>query len=348
MAVRRVSACFPRPVGIALLVLLAVVLTAGGAVGDVRPVAETIGLVQPKVVKVYGAGGVGGMEGYQSGFVISPDGHVLTAWSHVLDTDYVTVTLDDGRRFDAKLVDADPRLELAVLKIDAGDLPWFDLSRAAEVEGGARVLAFSNLFGVAIGDEAASVQHGVVSARANLEARRGVFETPYDGPVYVLDMVTNNPGAAGGALVTRDGQLVAMLGKELRNSRNGTWLNYAIPIGVLRDSVEEIRAGRGASREAEPSRKPDRSLSLSMLGLVLVPDVVLRTPPYVDDVRTGSAAASAGIRADDLVVLVNDRVMRSCKSVGEELEYVDHEDPVKVTVLRGEGLLEFTLQAVRN
>jgi S1-C subfamily serine protease len=215
------------------------------------------------------------------------------------------------------------------------------------VEGGARVLALSNLFGVATGDEAASVQHGVVSARARLEARRGVFETPYDGPVYVLDMVTNNPGTAGGALVTRGGELVAMLGKELRNSRNGTWLNYAIPIAELRSSVDEIRAGRLVGREETPSRKPERSLSLSMLGIVLVPDVVQRTPPYVDHVRPGSPAAPAGIRADDLVLLVNDRLIRSCKSLRADLEYIDHEDPVKLTVLRGQELLEFTLHTIR-
>ena len=61
------------------------------------------------------------LEAYQSGFLISAEGHILTACSYVLDTDYITVTLDDGRKFEAKLVGADPRLELAVLKIDAAE-----------------------------------------------------------------------------------------------------------------------------------------------------------------------------------------------------------------------------------
>ena len=60
------------------------------------------------------------------------------------------------------------------------------------------MLALSNLFGVATGNEPASVQHGTVSVVTRLDARRGMFETPYHGPVYVLDLVTNNPGAAGG------------------------------------------------------------------------------------------------------------------------------------------------------
>ena len=69
-------------------------------------------------MKIYGAGGYRSMEGYQSGFLISPDGHILTALSYVLDTDHVTVTLDDGRRFDARMLGGDPRLEVAVLKIE--------------------------------------------------------------------------------------------------------------------------------------------------------------------------------------------------------------------------------------
>jgi S1-C subfamily serine protease len=139
--------------------------------------ASAIESNEPKMVKLYGAGGGRGMEPYQSGFLISASGHILTAWSYVLDTDYVTATLDDGRKFEAKLVGADPRLELAVLKIDASDVPHFDLAAAVPAESGSRVLAFSNLFGVAVGDEPASVQHGIVAVKTRLDARRGAFET---------------------------------------------------------------------------------------------------------------------------------------------------------------------------
>lgn len=334
---------------IVFLLALVAVLTPSGAGADNRPrvasPADAIRGTQPKVVKIYGAGGLRGMEAYQSGLLFSPEGHVLTAWSAVLDTDYVTVTLDNGRKLEGKLLGADPRLEVAVLKIDAAGLPCFDLSQAVEVESGTRVLAFSNLFGVATGDEPASVQHGVVSVKTRLDARRGVFETPYDGPVYVLDAVTNNPGAAGGIVVTWQGEPVGILGKEVRNAENGTWLNYAIPIGELRDSVEKIRKGEFVAREEETDKKPQRALTLARLGIVLVPDVVRRTPPYVDQVRPDSAAASAGVRPDDLVLLANDRLVPSQASLRAELEYIDYEDPIKLSVLRGNELLEFELQA---
>lgn len=305
----------------------------------------TIAAAQPKVVKLYGAGGLRGLESYQSGMLISAEGHILTAWSTVLDTDALTAVLYDGRRFEARLLGADPRLEIAVLKIDGRELPHFDLAKAVEVEPGTRILAISNLFNVATGDEPASVQRGTVAAMVRLEARRGVFQSPYTGPVYVLDVVTNNPGSAGGAVVTWRGELVGMLGKELRNALNNTWLNYALPIGALRESAEAILAGKPLARLPEEIKKPARPLSPALLGLVLVPDVLERTPPFVDSVRPGSPAARAGIRPDDLILLVNHHLVPSCKALRRELESIDQDRPVKITVLRSQQLMEFTLHA---
>ena len=218
--------------------------------------ADVARQVQPKVVKIYGAGGIRGLEAYQSGILISGKGHVLTVWSYVLDTDEVTVVLDDGRRFTAKHVAADPLTEIAVLKFDPGDddVPHFDLSAAVTADAGARVLAFSNLFGIAAGDEPVSVLHGVVSAVAPLEARRGAFTTNFRGDVYVVDAAANNPGAAGGALTDSQGRLLGMLGKELRSSLTGTWLNYALPVAAFAPTVEDMLAGRFTPRRVDRSR----------------------------------------------------------------------------------------------
>ena len=308
---------------------------------------ETIDRTQPKIVKIYGAGGFHDMESYQSGMLISPEGHILTSFSYVLDTESITTVLSDGRRFEAKLLGADPRLDAAVLKIDATGLPCFDLAKAAKADAGVRILAFSNLFGVAMGNEPASVQKGTIAVVTRLEARRGAFETPYRGPVYVLDVTTNNPGAAGGALVNRQGELLGMLGKELRNSQNNTWLNYAVPIAEIRPSVEEIRAGRFvARREKDTDKKPAHSLDLASLGIRLIPDVLERTPPYVDFVMPGSPAERAGIRPDDLILLLGDHLVQSCKILASDLEYIDYEDAVKLTVQRGQDLIEVSLRSM--
>ena len=296
------------------------------------------------MVKIYGAGGFEGLEAYQSGFLISAEGHILTVWSYVLDTDYLGAILADGRKFEAKLVGADPRLEIAVLKIDANSLDHFDLAHGAVGEVGTRVWALSNLFGVATGDEPDSVQHGVVAAKTQLDARRGVYETPYHGPIYVLDCVTNNPGAAGGALVNLRGELLGMLGKELRNSQNNIWLNYAVPLDQFSAAVADIIAGKKHVVPDKPTAREGDGIDLDRFGIVMVPDVLERTPPYVEQVRAATPAAAAGLKADDLVVFVGDRLVQSLSALGEELKQLESDSDLRLLVMRDQELIEVVVK----
>jgi serine protease Do len=303
--------------------------------------------VQPKIVKVYGAGGFRGLESYQSGILISQKGHLLTAWSYVLDGDEVTVVLDDGRRFTAEHVAADPLTEIAVLKFDPGEdeVPFFDLSAAGTAEAGNRVLAFSNLFGIAAKNEPVSMLHGVVSAVAPLDARRGAFASNFRGEVYVVDAAANNPGAAGGALTDSQGRLLGMLGKELRSSVTGTWLNYATPVAAFAPTVEEMLAGRFTPPELSELDSPDNPLSLAALGIVLVPDVVTRTPPYIDRVIRDSPAHRAELRPDDLVISINGQVATSCRDAINLIERLERDAEVRLAVLRGDEFIEVTIHA---
>jgi serine protease Do len=303
--------------------------------------------VRPKMTKIYGAGGIRGLEAYQSGMLISADGNVLTAWSYVLDSDDVAVVLDDGRRFTAKLLGADPLTEIAVLKIDAGaeKLPHFELSQAVSADVGTRVLALSNLFGIATGDEPVSMLQGFISAVAPLEARRGGFSTNYRGDVYVVDAATNNPGASGGALVDVEGRLIGMLGKELRSELTGTWLNYALPVAAFAATAKAIESGEFTPRPLTDADRPDHPLALADLGIVLVPDVVTRTPPYIDRVVPDSPAAKAGLRPDDLVVMIESQIVTSRRQADAIAERFERDATVRVSVLRGDALLEYPLTA---
>ena len=85
-------------------------------------------------------------------------------------------------------------------------------------------------------------------------------------------------------------------------------------------------------------------MDLARLGIVLVPDMLERTPAYVDEVRPGSPAARAGLRPDDLVLLVGDHLTQSCKALRTELEMIDRDDRVHLTVLRGQELIEVVLE----
>jgi S1-C subfamily serine protease len=333
-----------RTCSILFVALITVSLTAHAAWSQsYSAVSET---VQPKMVKIYGSGGLRGLEAYQSGFLITSEGHILTAWSYVLDSEeYLFVVTGDGQKYGAKLINHDPRLEIALLKIEAEDLPFFNMDDVVELQPGARVLAFSNLFGIAAGDEPASIQHGHVMAVTDLAARRGAFQTIYRGPVYVVDAMTNNPGAAGGVLTDTQGRLAGILGKELRNALDNTWLNYAVPIKALNTSVDDMLAGRNPPRRTDDeAKRPENPHTVLGLGILLVPDVLAKTPPFVDNVQPDSLADKAGLRPDDLVLFVNDRMVSSCKELDEELSFVDRIDPVRLTVQRGQELLEVEMK----
>lgn len=323
--------------------VLSVCLTAHAALG--ANLQQTIREAQTKVVKIYGAGGLRGMEAYQTGILISPTGDVLTTLSYVLDTDDLTVILDDGRKWQAELVGSDPVRELAVLQLatEEQSLAFFDLHEAVEVNVGQRVLALSNLFGIATGDEPVSVLQGVVTAKAPLDARRGSQRTTYRDRVVILDVVANNPGAAGGALIDWHGRLVGVLGKELRSRLTGTWLNYALPAQEISQVVDDIKAGKELQQMIGERVAPEKALSAESLGCLLVPDVLPRTPPYIDSVRSGSPADLAGLRVDDLIVFVDREPIASCADFHRALGFRELDGLVSLSILRDGELLEFQL-----
>ncbi len=308
--------------------------------------------VNPRMVKVFGSGGYRGVVAYGSGMIVSPDGYALTAAGSLLDTPELRVHLNDGRRCQAKVIAVEPALDAALIKIEAvDDLPFFDVPRAAArpiSRPGEWVLGFSNAFEIATRGEPMSVQRGVIAAYTRLPLQRGIFDAPYNGDVYVLDAITNNPGAAGGVLVTRTGELLGMIGKELRNSLADTWVNYAVPVQAKVDvndgdktrsvSLSEL-VTLGIQGAYKPTVAPDRTKGEGAYhGIVLVPNVVERTPPYVEEVIANSPAAKAGLRPDDLIVYVDGVPITSIVTFRQIMGATRPNQVVKLEVRRGEKL----------
>ena len=335
------------------LCLLAVTLTTPSP-SFAQSSGETIASVSPKVVKIFGAGGGAKLHAYGTGFLVSDKGHIVTVWSHILDGDTVNVVLHDGRRFEGKVVGAEPPLDMAVLKIEAEGLPYFDLAQAAAAGPGTRVLAFSNAWKVATGDEPVTVMHGVISAKTTLAARRGAFESPYTGPIYVVDAITNNSGAAGGVLTTWDGRLLGMLGKELRNTQSNTWLNYVMPMSELKQTTEEIitcrfsRTKKDDPDEDSPGKPKLRRYEALDFGIVTIPDVVTRTPAYIDRILPGSQAEKVGLLPNDLILFVGEDLVQSCRMLRDELGRLEANDPLKVIVRRGDVLVSVEMVTPRK
>jgi len=309
------------------------------------PLVALTSNLQAKLVKIYGAGGPQGLESYQSGFLVSEAGHVVTSWSTVLDVTAIRVVTLDGRKDDAEMIGMDPETEIAVLKMNQVGTEFFNLQELDEPAVGDRVFGMSNLFGIATGDEALSIQRGVIMAIAPLSARRGRLKTLYQGRVLVLDVMTNNPGATGGAVVNLKGNFVGMLGKELRDEQTNIWLNYAIPADVVSSSVRRILEGKTNSPLPSQQRiavsKPHRLLTL---GIALIPDVLPKTPAFVDQVIPKSLAERSGLQANDLVLLLNELRIDSRRAFEESLARIDSADSFTLLVQRGQELIRLDVR----
>jgi serine protease Do len=327
------------------MLLAVAMLTAAPRMLTAQGAGDTIKSVMPRMVKIFGAGGIRQLHAYGTGTLVSAEGHIITVWSHVLDTDEVTVVLANGRRLEAKVLGAEPQLDLAVIKLqeDDLDLPFFDLADAASASPGTRILGFSNMFKVATGDEPVSVLHGVISARTKLTARRGAYQVPYDGDVYVVDAITNNPGAGGGIITSVDGKLLGMIGKELRNAKSNTWINYAVPIPEIRKVVGEIISGQYVREEKSDEEDNPERYNPYDFGLVMIPDVLYRTPAYITSVVPGTPAAEAKIQPDDLIVFANDELIQSNRMLKRELGRLEAGDTLRIIVKRGTTLVNLEL-----
>jgi serine protease Do len=189
-----------------------------------------------------------------------------------------------------------------------------------------------------------SIQKGQVMTITDLKARRGNFQSVYQGPALIIDAMTNNPGAAGGALIDLEGHLVGILGKELRDTAANIWINYAIPVAQFSGSVNSILQGKVVARTTQTRKGADRPVSLELLGIALIPNVLPKTPAYIDVIEPASRAARAGLQADDLVLLVNTQRVGSQIALKEELQFIDRADPVTLLVQRGSELREVVIR----
>ena len=326
------------------------------------PLTETATAVNKNMVKLFGIGGFKGLPSYGTGIVVSKQGHILTVNNHILNTPGILVHRYDGRQYQAKLVAREPNLDVALLKVDedVSFLRYYEFEKeAARPLGGTGdwVMALSNQFKIALRDEPMSVQRGVVATLADLKGRRGVFDAPFNGDVYFLDNVTNNPGAAGGALANLKGDLLGIIGRELKDTRTDTWINYAVPIQSAVDVQREENgkvvtekvtmakfvkeAIEGKYKEGIIAKREDKG---AYSGIILVVNAVSSTPPYVEEVVNGSPASKVGLRPDDLILYVNGVSVPTIKAYREEMKQFDPGTKVDMRVQRGARLESVSIE----
>ncbi len=231
-----------------------------------------------------------------SGFIISADGYIVTN-HHVVDTaTSITVTLNDQREFTATVVGSDERSDLALLKIDATDLPAVKLGDSSKLKVGEWVLAIGSPFGLQY-----SVTAGIISYMGR--------SLPTEGSNYVSFIQTDvaiNPGNSGGPLFNLAGEVIGINSQIFSNSGGSIGLSFAIPVDVAKNVVAQLRENGSVSRGWMGVGIEDVSQELAQAFNLETPHGAL-----VNRILDGGPAQAAGFQAGDIIVEFNGQAIRT-------------------------------------
>jgi S1-C subfamily serine protease len=298
--------------------------------------ADALTTAQQRCVKIYGAA-AGAEVGYATGVIVSPDGLILSAHGIYLAGAAIRVVTPDGVTHQATIVRRSQPLQSVLLKIDAKTPAWFELPKKPAIQQGDWVMSVSNLFQVADGKEELSVNLGVVSLRTPLEARHRTQDSPYEADALLVDAITSNPGAPGGALVDADGRLVGMIGKILESKNTNTRINYAIPADLLYPFVHQATGDVAISR---PTPATTSTGQKAVIGIRPFSLSGKRSPAYIDSVLPGSPAARAGLKRDDLVMAIGGETVKDVREYERAVAQLRPGVEVTFLVKRKQDILE--------
>ncbi|MDH5750887.1 MAG: DegQ family serine endoprotease [Deltaproteobacteria bacterium] len=256
--------------------------------------------------------------GLGSGSIVDKKGYVLTNNHVIEDADKIIVKLKDGREFEAKLVGADPASDLAVVKVDAKDLPVASLGNSDQLEVGETVLAIGNPFGLE-----QTVTQGIVSAKG----RSSVGVTDYED--FIQTDAPINPGNSGGPMINLDGEIVGVNTAIFSRTGGNMGIGFAIPINMARKIMDQLiasgRVVRGylgvVIQEVTPELAP--ALGLSSTEGVLIANIGPDSP-----------ALKAGMERGDVVTTFNGKKVNTTNELRNTVAAVSPGAVVPVEVVR--------------
>ena len=260
-------------------------------------------------------------EGIGSGFIVDASGLIVTSHHVVKGADSVTVTLQDGRTLEAQVVGADPKTDLALLSVDAGEaLPAVELGDSDGTRIGDWVVAVGNPFGLG-----GTVTAGIVSGRG-----RDIGSGPYDDYLQVDAPI--NRGSSGGPLFDRDGRVVGVNTAIFSPSGGNVGIGFAIPANLARPVIEALRTDGKVERGwlGVQVQHIDETLS-EALGLDEARGAL------VASVMTGGPAAGAGLRPGDVITSFAGEKLDSMKDLPRIVAKVDSGTEVEIEVWRDGG-----------
>ncbi|MGA2091914.1 MAG: DegQ family serine endoprotease [Sedimentisphaerales bacterium] len=258
--------------------------------------------------------------GQGSGFIVSPDGYILTNNHLVGDVDEVKVTLTDGRDFVAKIIGTDPESDVAVIKIDANNLSCLEMADSDKIEVGEWVLAIGNPFGLSH-----TVTAGIISAKGRSGFGIAAFED------FIQTDAAINMGNSGGPLVNLDGKVVGINTALISSSpgMSNVGVGLAIPINIAKPVYKQIVAKGAVTRGwlgvAIADLTPDKAkqLDINEAKGVLVPEVMV-----------GSPAAKAGVQAGDIIVEMDGKMVDKAGELQRKIALKEPGKSVELVVIR--------------
>lgn len=257
--------------------------------------------------------------GLGSGVIVSSEGTVLTN-HHVIDgAEKITVEMNDNRTFEAKVVGSDPPSDLAVLKIEAQNLPFLNLGNSDNVRVGDIVLAIGNPLGIG-----QTVTAGIISAKGR---RTGLSDGSFED--FLQTDAPINRGNSGGALVNLNSELIGINSQILSPSGGNIGIGFSIPSNMAKSVMEQLLAGgkvrRGMLGVNIQNITPELAKSL---------DLKDNKGVIVSNVRPGSAAEKAGIKRNDIIVAVNGEATEDSNVLRNKVAASAPGSQIKLTVLR--------------
>jgi serine protease Do len=237
-------------------------------------------------------------QGLGSGVIVSADGYVLTNSHVVKGADTIKVTLGDSRELTAKVVGTDPQTDLAVIKIDAKDLPAITFADSDRVEVGDFVLAVGNPFGIG-----QTVTSGMVSGLG-----RATLGLDYED--FIQTDAAINPGNSGGALVDVEGRLVGINTAILSRTGSFQGIGFAIPANLARNVMEQLVATGKVVRGYLGVSMQD--ISAELADQFKLPT---RSGALVADVVPDSPAAKAGLKGGDVITELQGKSVKDSRNL---------------------------------
>ncbi len=265
--------------------------------------------------------------GLGSGVIINPEGYILTNEHVVNDADKITVTLPDGREFKGELKGRDPRSDLAVIKIDATNLPVAALGNSDDLKIGQWVVAIGNPFGFAMQNPEPTVTVGVISALHRTLGR--VLSQDKDYNDLIQTDAAINPGNSGGPMVNLRGEIVGINVAIFSTSGGYQGVGFAIPANNAKRIISKLIEGK--------------KILYGWLG-VTVQDLTDDLTKYfgladkkgvlIANVLENSPAQKAGIKEQDVIRQFDNKPANSVKELLNAVAKVEVGRKIKMTVVR--------------